>query len=33
MSKIGQKQIIIPNGTTVIVKDNLVEVSGPKGKI
>ena len=33
MSKIGQKQIIIPEGTTVIVKDNLVEVSGPKGKI
>ncbi|HOM68232.1 MAG TPA: 50S ribosomal protein L6 [Candidatus Paceibacterota bacterium] len=33
MSKIGQKQIIIPEGTTVTIKNNLVEVSGPKGKI
>jgi len=33
MSKIGQKQIIIPEGTTVTIKNNLIEVSGPKGKI
>ena len=33
MSKIGQKQIIIPEGTTITIKNNLVEVSGPKGKI
>lgn len=33
MSRIGKKPIQIPDGVKVSVKDNLVEVNGPKGKL
>ena len=33
MSRIGRKEILLPQGVTVEVKDNLVIVSGPKGKL
>jgi len=31
MSRVGSQPIKIPNGVTVMVKENLVEVQGPKG--
>lgn len=33
MSRIGNKQIVIPAGVTVEVKDNFVTVKGPKGEL
>lgn len=33
MSRIGKKQIMIPKGVDVKIKDNLVSVSGPKGEL
>ncbi|TYB33294.1 MAG: 50S ribosomal protein L6 [Flexistipes sinusarabici] len=33
MSRIGKKPIEIPNGVKVSVKDNVVAVEGPKGKL
>ena len=33
MSRIGRKEILLPQGVTVEVKDNLVVVSGPKGRL
>lgn len=33
MSKVGKKPILIPNGVTVEVKDNIVMVKGPKGEL
>lgn len=33
MSRIGKKPIEIPNGVKVSVKDNVVSVEGPKGKL
>lgn len=33
MSKIGQKTIEVPNGTTVEVKENTVTVNGMKGRL
>lgn len=33
MSRIGRKEILLPQGVTVEVKDNLVVVNGPKGTL
>jgi large subunit ribosomal protein L6 len=33
MSKIGNKDIIIPAGVTVAVQDGQIKVSGPKGQL
>jgi large subunit ribosomal protein L6 len=33
MSRIGKKEIVIPNNVKVKVTDQLVEVEGPKGKL
>jgi len=33
MSKIGQQPIEIPNGVTVEINGNAVDVVGPKGKL
>jgi large subunit ribosomal protein L6 len=33
MSRIGKKPIVIPEGVTVELKDNLVSVKGPKGEL
>jgi len=33
MSRIGSKPVLIPNGVKVSIKDNIVFVEGPKGKL
>ncbi|MCL5674796.1 MAG: 50S ribosomal protein L6 [Candidatus Omnitrophica bacterium] len=33
MSRLGKKPIIIPDNVNVSVSDNLIEISGPKGKL
>ena len=33
MSRVGRKPIPIPSGVQVSIKDNTVEVQGPKGKL
>lgn len=33
MSRVGRKPISIPDGVKVTVKENLIEVEGPKGKL
>lgn len=33
MSRIGNKAVVIPQGTTVTVNNNLVTVKGPKGEL
>ncbi len=33
MSRIGKQPVVIPQGVKVAIKDNRVEVSGPKGKL
>ncbi len=33
MSRVGRKPIEIPSGTKIEIKDNLIEVEGPRGKL
>ena len=33
MSRIGNRNLVIPDGVTVTVNDNLVTVKGPKGEL
>ena len=33
MSRIGNRKIIVPQGVTVTVADNTVNVKGPKGEL
>ena len=33
MSRIGKQPVQIPDGVQVSIKDNIIEVSGPKGKL
>ena len=33
MSKIGKQPVVIPEGVTVEIKDNLVKITGPKGEL
>ena len=33
MSRIGNRNLVIPEGVTVTINDNLVTVKGPKGEL
>lgn len=33
MSRVGKKPIPIPKGVTVVIKDNVINVKGPKGEL